>query len=178
MPQEGDRLGSDDAPVSIQVFNDIQCSSCRDDFLRTIPTLIERLRPPRQRQVPLPPLLERASPSELGFYGAEAAAEQGYGWQYAYLFFRNQDEADRFGIDQELPESIAGGIEELDIEEWEEDLEERRLRRCDRRAARKLRGTGPDLGIRFGQGDDRQRPEAAARRCRKARPGRGRNGDR
>ena len=34
MPQAGDRLGSADAPVSIQVFNDMQCSSCRADFLR------------------------------------------------------------------------------------------------------------------------------------------------
>ena len=32
------------------------------------------------------------NPIELGFYGAEAAAEQGYGWQYTYLFFRNQEE--------------------------------------------------------------------------------------
>ena len=42
MPQAGDRLGSADAPVSIQIFNDMQCSNCRDDFLTTIPTLVER----------------------------------------------------------------------------------------------------------------------------------------
>ena len=36
VPQEGDRFGSADAPVSIQIFNDLQCSSCRDDFLSTI----------------------------------------------------------------------------------------------------------------------------------------------
>ena len=41
VPQEGDRLGSSDAPVTIQVFNDLQCSSCRDDFLGTIPALAE-----------------------------------------------------------------------------------------------------------------------------------------
>ena len=64
------------------------------------------------------------SPSELGFYGAEAAADQGYGWQYIYLFFRNQDEAERFGVDQDFLDSIAGGVEELDLEEWKEDLEE------------------------------------------------------
>ena len=49
------------------------------------------------------------SPLELGFYGAEAAAAQGYGWQYTYLFFRNQDEAERFGVDQDFLDSIAGG---------------------------------------------------------------------
>ena len=41
VPQEGDRLGSSDAPVTIQVFNDLQCSSCREDFLSTIPGLVE-----------------------------------------------------------------------------------------------------------------------------------------
>src|SRR5258707_14304939 len=34
VPQEGDRLGSSDAPVTIQVFNDLQCSNCRARFSR------------------------------------------------------------------------------------------------------------------------------------------------
>ena len=63
------------------------------------------------------------NPLELGFFGAEAAAEQGYGWQYTYLFFRNQDEAERFGIDEDFMASLAGSIGELDVPEWEEDLE-------------------------------------------------------
>src|SRR6476661_10110237 len=41
VPQEGDRIGSSDAPVTIQVFNDLQCSSCRDAYLSTIPALVE-----------------------------------------------------------------------------------------------------------------------------------------
>ena len=61
---------------------------------------------------------------ELGFYGAEAAAEQGYGWQYTYLFFRNQDEAERFGIDEDFLESLAGSIGELNVEEWREFLDD------------------------------------------------------
>ena len=40
VPQEGDRLGSSDAPVTIQLFTDLQCGSCRQDFLGTIPTLV------------------------------------------------------------------------------------------------------------------------------------------
>jgi protein-disulfide isomerase len=124
VPQEADRLGSADAPVSIQVFNDLQCSSCRQDFLSTIPGLVDG--PVRSGDVQL---LYRhysvsESPQELGFYGAEAAAQQGYGWQYTYLFFRNQDEAKRFGIDQDFLDSVAGSIEEMNEPEWLSYLED------------------------------------------------------
>jgi protein-disulfide isomerase len=124
VPQEGDRLGSSDAPVSIQVFNDLQCSSCREDFLGTIPGLVEKYARPGAVKLLYRHYSVSESPQELGFYGAEAAAQQGYGWQYTYLFFRNQDEAKRFGIDQRFLDSVAGGIEELNEPEWLEYLED------------------------------------------------------
>src|ERR1044072_1793452 len=34
--QDGARLGSATAPVPIQVFTDLQCGSCREDFLGPI----------------------------------------------------------------------------------------------------------------------------------------------
>jgi protein-disulfide isomerase len=153
MPQEGDRLGSDNAPVTIQVFNDLQCGECRDDFLSTIPELAERYARPGEVKLLYRHYSNSINPEQLGFYGAEAAADQGYGWQYAYLFFRNQDEAERFGVDQEYLASVAGAVEELDLEEWEADLEkngagggpiEARLERYEE--------LGRDLGIRTGQG--------------------------
>jgi protein-disulfide isomerase len=125
VPQEGDRLGSSDAPVTIQVFNDMQCSNCRDDFLDTIPALTERYARPGDVKLLYRHYSNSESPQELGFYGAEAAADQGYGWQYTYLFFRNQGEAERFGVDQDFLDSIAGGVEELNGPEWEVDLEEK-----------------------------------------------------
>ncbi|HET7485639.1 MAG TPA: thioredoxin domain-containing protein, partial [Solirubrobacterales bacterium] len=121
---EGDRLGSSDAPVSIQVFNDLQCSSCREDFLGTIPGLAEKYARPGDVKLLYRHYSVSESPQELGFYGAEAAAQQGYGWQYTYLFFRNQGEAKRFGIDQRFLDSVAGGIEELNEPEWLEYLED------------------------------------------------------
>lgn len=124
VPQEEARLGSSDAPVSIQVFNDLQCGNCREDFLETIPPLVDG--PVRSGDVKL--LMRHYSvaenPLELGFFGAEAAAQQGYGWQYTYLFFRNQEEARRFGVDNEFMASIAGSIGELDVPEWQEYLDE------------------------------------------------------
>lgn len=125
VPQEGDRLGSSNAPVTIQVFNDLQCSSCREDFLSTIPTLAEDYARPGDVQLLYRHYSNSENVEQLGFFGAEAAAEQNYGWQYTYLFFRNQDEAGHFGVNQEFLEAIAAGIEELDYPLWKEDLEEK-----------------------------------------------------
>src|SRR3954465_14606083 len=152
VPQEGDRLGSDDAPVTIQVFNDLQGPTCRDDFLRTIPGLMEKYVRPGDVKFLYRHYSNSETPQELGFYGAEAAAQQGYGWQYTYLFFRNQDEAKKFGIDQDFLDSVAGGIEELNEPEWLEYLEENGG--SDGAISQKLQGydeLGRGLGIRTGQ---------------------------
>jgi protein-disulfide isomerase len=152
VPQEGDRLGSSDAPVSIQVFNDLQCSSCREDFLSTIPALVDEYARPGDAKLLYRHYSVSESPQELGFYGAEAAAAQGYGWQYAYLFFRNQDEAKRFGIDERFLDSVAGGIEELNEPEWLSYLEEegRAGGPIDRRLEA-YEQLGTELGIRTRQ---------------------------
>lgn len=118
IPQEGDRLGSDDAPVAIQLFTDLQCGSCAEEFLGPIPPLVERRVRPGEVKLLMRHYSFARNPVELGFFGAEAAAELGYGWQYTYLFFRNQDEAERFGVGDRLLESLAGSIGELDVAEW------------------------------------------------------------
>jgi protein-disulfide isomerase len=152
VPQEGDRLGSSDAPISIQIFNDLQCSSCREDFLSTIPRLVEGYARPGDVKLLYRHYSNSESPVELGFYGAEAAAAQGYGWQYIYLFFRNQDEAERFGVDQDFLDSVAGGIEELNEPEWLLYLEDNGG--SDGAISQTLEGyeeLGRDLGIRTHQ---------------------------
>src|SRR6476619_2119190 len=124
VPQEGERLGSADAPVSIQVFADLQCGSCRQDFLGTIPALAGRYARPGDAKLLIRHYSVAQNPLELGFFRAEAAAEQGYGWQYTYLFFRNQDAADRFGVGEEFIDALSGAIDNLNVPEGEEDLED------------------------------------------------------
>jgi len=121
--QAGDRLGSSDAPVSIQIFADLQCSTCRPDFLGTIPSLVEDEVRPGHVKLLMRHYSVAENPVELGFFGAEAAAQQGYGWQYTYLFFRNQNEAKRLGVTDKFLESLAGSIAELDVAEWRHYLD-------------------------------------------------------
>jgi len=152
VPQEGDRLGSSDAPVAIQLFTDLQCSSCREDFLRTIPSLVENYARPGDVKLLMRHYSVAQNPVELGFFGAEAAAQQGYGWQYTYLFFHNQDEAQRFGIDEDFLASLAGAIGELDIVEWDEYLkQEGGSGGAIENTLTGYEELGTDLGIRAGQ---------------------------
>ncbi len=154
VPQEGDRLGSSDAPVTIEIFNDLQCSSCREDFLSTIPGLTENYARPGKVKLLYRHYSNAENPIELGFYGAEAAAEQGYGWQYIYLFFRNQDELERVGSNhfQDFTDSVAGSVEELNAPEWESTLEEAEEGNSviDKRLV-SYEELGSKLGIRTGQ---------------------------
>jgi protein-disulfide isomerase len=121
--QDGDRLGSPDAPVSIEWFDDLQCSNCRAQFLSTIPTLVESFVRPGDLQIEYRHYSFSPATEELGFFGAEAAADQDYSWPYVYLFFRNQDEAERVGIDEDFLTSVAGAIPELDVPEFRDYLD-------------------------------------------------------
>jgi protein-disulfide isomerase len=149
VPQAGDRLGSSDAPVSIQLFTDLQCGSCAAAFLEPIPVLVEERVRPGDVKLLMRHYSFARNPLEVGFFPAEAAAEQGYGWQYTYLFFANQDEAERFGVGDKLLESLAGSIGELDVGEWRDTLD--RESGEDGAITTKLEGyeeLGTELGIR------------------------------
>ncbi len=123
--QEGDRLGSPDAPVTIELFDDLQCGNCRAQFLSTIPSLVEDYVRPGDVQLEYRHYSYSPRTEELGFYGAEAAADQSYAWPYIYLFFRNQGEADRIGINEDFLTAIAGAIPELDVPAWRDYLDQK-----------------------------------------------------
>jgi protein-disulfide isomerase len=162
VPQEASRLGSSDAPVTIQLFNDVQCSDCREAFLETVPALTEKYARPGSVQILYRHYSNSENAIEEGFFGAEAAAEQGYGWQYIYLFFRNQEEAEKFGVTEaennraglktDFLTSLAGGVEELNGPEWEEAM--KTAREPESPITKRLEADeelGSKLGIRYGQ---------------------------
>jgi protein-disulfide isomerase len=123
--QDGATLGDPDAPVTVEVFNDVQCDPCAEYQLDVIEPLIAG--PVRQRgDVRLE--FHHFPMSRAGFglaaYGAVAASFQDYGWQFIELFFRNQDEAEVEGVTQELLDQIANAILNFNVEQWQRDLED------------------------------------------------------
>jgi hypothetical protein len=126
IPQDGARLGSSDAPVTIQVFNDLSCDPCSDWNQDVIAPLIRG--PVRSGDVQLIyhnfPMTE--SGFFLGAYAAVAAAKQDYEWQFIELFFRNQDEAEKRGADQEFLDNIARGVgvTNFNVEQWQRDMKD------------------------------------------------------
>jgi hypothetical protein len=161
VPQEGARLGSEDAPVTVQVFGDEQSSLCQEGFLTTIPALTEKYARPGSVKFLYRHYSNSENEIEYGFYGTEAAAEQGYGWEYIYLFYANQDEAHRFGVSEaenrrsglseNFLDSLAGGVEELEAEEWETSLEEGKVKGSPmEQSLLAQEELGSKLGIRYG----------------------------
>lgn len=121
--QHEERIGSPDAPVTIQLFTDMQCGACADHFLETAPVLVEELVRTGRAQVLYRHYSFSRSAIQRGFLAAEAAGEQGYLWQYAYIFFASQEELERVGLDREALRDVAASIPELEVEAWQEDLD-------------------------------------------------------
>lgn len=159
--QEGARLGPEEAPVTVQVFGDEQSSQCREGFLATIPALAEDYARPGRAKFLYRHYSNSENEIEYGFYATEAAAEQGYGWQYAYLFYANQEEANRFGVSEAENQrsglrtnflaSVAGGVEELEPREWEEAFDKgREPNSAMTKSLQRQEELGSKLGIRYG----------------------------
>jgi len=121
--QDGNTLGSVDAPVKIELFNDLSCDPCSDYQLAVVPTLVNDYVRPGEASIIYRHFLMGERETFVGDFGAVAAAQQDREWQYVQLFFINQDEAKRTGVTQEFLHDIASGVLELDTDQWRHDLE-------------------------------------------------------
>ena len=126
VPQDGATLGSPDASVTVQVFNDLSCDPCSDWNRDVVVPLIQG--PVRSGDVQL--IYHNFPMSQSGFflgaYAAVAAAKQDYEWQFIELFFANQDEAKEHGADQDFLDAIARGVGvvNFNVEQWQRDMKD------------------------------------------------------
>jgi protein-disulfide isomerase len=126
IPQLEDRLGQDDAPVTIEVFSDLQCEGCADYHLENIdPLIADEVRDGEVKLIFRHYSQDADRATGVGGIGAESAGLQDHQWQFIELFFRNQDRiADTGIINQAFLDQIANGILNLNVEQWQRDFNE------------------------------------------------------
>lgn len=114
IPQDGKYLGSPKAPVTLVEYADLQCPFCRQYTLDVLPTLINRyvrrgdLRMRLELQTFIGPDSEPAARVALG------ASLQNRMWQFADVFYRNQDDENSGYVTNDFLSQIAGATPGLD----------------------------------------------------------------
>lgn len=121
IPQRGMVLGDAKAPVELVEFGDLQCPFCRAYSEEILPSIIEG--PVRNGEVRIDfrnftIIGEQSTPAGAA---ALAAGEQGRGWNYVELFYRNQGEEDSGYADDAFLEAIAKGAGVGNLAKWRQE---------------------------------------------------------
>jgi protein-disulfide isomerase len=121
VPQRGDTLGRNSAPVTVVEFGDLQCPVCKAYSTSVIAPLIEG--PVRAGRAKL----EFRNWAILGAQSVDAGAaalaagEQGRHWSFVELFYRNQGIEGSGYVTDEFLRSVAEGAGVPDLARWERD---------------------------------------------------------
>ena len=118
IPQDGDRLGEADAPVTISVFNDLLCASCADYQVETIDPLIESYAREGDARFELRHVAITGRETTCRRWRRPPRASGG-DWQYADLAVRNLGELGQ-EVTEDFLREIADATPELKLE-WSED---------------------------------------------------------
>lgn len=127
IPQQGLTLGDPGAPVTLVEFGDLQCPVCKGYAEEVIPGVIDSRVRGGEAKIEFRNFTIISEESIPAGAAAIAAGEQGRGWDFIELFYRNQGiERSGYVTDEFLAE-IARGAGVPDIERWDEDRKSRRV---------------------------------------------------
>jgi protein-disulfide isomerase len=121
IPQEGLVLGDSRAPVELVEFGDLQCTACKYYSEEILPPIIESKVEQGEVKVEFRNFTIIGEQSTPAGAAALAAGEQGRGWNYVELFYRNQGEEDTGYADDAFLEAVARGAGVKNLAQWNED---------------------------------------------------------
>jgi protein-disulfide isomerase len=127
IPQHGTVLGEPGAKATLIEFGDLQCPICKAYSEEVIPRIVNG--PVRRGESKLDfrnftIISQQSVPAGAA---ALAAGEQGRGWNFIELFYRNQGEERSGYVTDEFLTSIARGAKVPDIAKWNEQRKSKRL---------------------------------------------------
>jgi protein-disulfide isomerase len=121
LEQNGLVLGDPNAPVEVVEFGDLQCPVCKGASEEILPPVFEGAVAEGQAKISFRNFIVIDELSEPAGAAAVAAGEQGRGWNFIELFYRNQG-VERTGyVTDEFLTAIAKGAGVPDIARWNTD---------------------------------------------------------
>lgn len=118
IPQQGMVLGDPSAPVELVEFGDLQCPFCKAYAEEVVPPIIENQVRNGEVKIDFRNFTIIGPQSLPAGAAALAAGEQGRGWNYVELFYKNQGTENSGYADDAFLESIAKAAGVKDLAQW------------------------------------------------------------
>lgn len=122
LPQSGNTIGKESAPVSITEFGDTSCPICRDASKTSVPEVITRFVRTGKAKFSFRPVAFISPSSERGALGAEAAAMQNAMWPFVNLLYANQGAETKDWLSDSLMKEAVTKLG-LDVDKWQKDYD-------------------------------------------------------
>jgi protein-disulfide isomerase len=127
IPQQGTVLGKPSAKVTLIEFGDLQCPICKESSEEVIPQIISGQVRAGEAKIEFRNFTIISEQSVPAGAAALAAGEQGRGWNFIELFYRNQGEERSGYVTDSFLTSIAKGAKVPDIAKWNTQRKSQRL---------------------------------------------------
>jgi protein-disulfide isomerase len=127
IPQQGMVLGEPGARVTLFEFGDLQCPVCKGFSEEILPQVIESKVRSGEAKLDFRNFTIIGPESTPAGAAAIAAGEQGRGWNFVELFYRNQGIEDSGYVTDEFLTAIAKGAGVTDIAQWNKDRKSKRV---------------------------------------------------
>jgi len=118
IPQKGMVLGNPGAPVKVLEFGDLQCPFCKGYSEEVLPQVIEKRVQNGEATLDFRNFTIIGPQSKPAGAAAIAAGEQGRGWNFVELFYRNQGTEDSGYADDAFLTAIAKAAGVPDLAKW------------------------------------------------------------
>jgi hypothetical protein len=131
IPQSGDTLGQASAPITLQVFGDLESADVRTFVVWLLPDIIREWVRKNIVKIQYRSFMTASSPSQSVFMSQQTAAlsagVQDRLWNFIETFYHEQGQEHTGYVTEAYLNGIAGQISGLDVAEWESDRENSQL---------------------------------------------------
>jgi protein-disulfide isomerase len=127
VPQKGLVLGDPKAKVKLYEYGDLQCPVCKEYSEEVLPQVIDNRVKSGEATIQFRNFMIIGPQSLPAGAAALAAGQQGRGWNFIELFYRNQGEEDSGYVTDEFLHSIAKGASVPNLAQWEKERKSKKF---------------------------------------------------